>query len=92
MRAPSSADALADGQEMPEYQCHKHVWALQIDYVAPDGTIHFVDPSFAPHFPERHPGIFARGTAAPGDYLVKYDDDYWSWSPRWAFENGYKKL
>jgi len=33
--------------------------------------------------------IFARGTPEPGDYLVKYEDGYISWSPAKAFEEGY---
>ena len=34
----------------------------------------------------------ARGTPDPGDYLVRYEDGYLSWSPKKAFEDGYSVL
>lgn len=34
-------------------------------------------------------GFTARGTPEIGDYLVKYEDGYLSWSPKEAFEQGY---
>lgn len=36
--------------------------------------------------------VFSRGIAAPGDYLVVYDDGYTSWSPKAAFEEGYTRI
>lgn len=36
--------------------------------------------------------FFARGTPAPGDYIVIYDDGYKSWSPAKAFEEGYTRI
>lgn len=36
--------------------------------------------------------FFARGEPAIGDYLVKYEDGYLSWSPAKAFEDGYTKI
>lgn len=36
--------------------------------------------------------IFARGDPARGDYLVRYDDGYLSWSPKAAFEAGYSEI
>lgn len=38
------------------------------------------------------PDLTARGTPAPGDYFVEYDDGYQSWSPAKAFEEGYTLL
>jgi hypothetical protein len=35
------------------------------------------------------PAVFMRGVPAPGDYLVKYEGGYISWSPKKAFEDGY---
>jgi len=35
---------------------------------------------------------FARGRPSDGDYLVRYEDGYLSWSPKKAFENGYTKV
>lgn len=75
---------------LPQYQCHKKVWALQIDRIDEFDMIHFRTPGFAPKpAPER---LFARGRPWPGDYLVKYDNGYWSWSPRKAFEEGYTRI
>ncbi len=36
--------------------------------------------------------LFARGEPAEGDYIVRYDDAYVSWSPAMAFEEGYTRL
>lgn len=33
--------------------------------------------------------FFARGAPTIGDYLVRYEDGYLSWSPKKAFEDGY---
>ena len=32
---------------------------------------------------------FARGVPGIGDYFVRYEDGYMSWSPKQAFEDGY---
>lgn len=37
-------------------------------------------------------GFFARGTPAIGDYLVRYEDGYLSWSPKKAFEDGHSAI
>lgn len=34
----------------------------------------------------------ARGTPEAGDYLVRYDDGYLSWSPKKVFEEGYHSI
>jgi hypothetical protein len=36
--------------------------------------------------------VFARGVPELGDYLVRYEDGYLSWSPRSAFEGGYTRI
>lgn len=36
-------------------------------------------------------GVFARGMPANGDYLVVYEGNYVSWSPKKAFEEGYSR-
>lgn len=33
--------------------------------------------------------VFARGRPQPGDYIVRYDDGYVSWSPCGVFVAGY---
>ncbi len=73
---------------MKRYQCHKAVDAAVIEKTgqADDGQILIVaegeefsvDRSFV-----------ARGWPTPGDYIVRYEDGYLSWSPREPFENGY---
>lgn len=72
--------------EMPKYRSHKTVHALKIKFI--DGnTIAFDNERFAPM--EVDPLMFARGRPTPGDYLVVYDDNYKSFSPAKAFEDGY---
>jgi len=43
---------------------------------------------------EVHPSLdfFARGRPQVGDYLVRYEDGYLSWSPKKAFEEGYTEV
>lgn len=36
--------------------------------------------------------FFSRGEPKIGDYLVRYDDGYLSWSPKKAFEEGYTEV
>ena len=75
---------------MKRYRSHKIVEAAQIDgWFAPGsatpsgGVIVAGEDILAP------PGFFARGNPHPGDYLVRYEDGYLSWSPKKAFEEGY---
>lgn len=74
-----------------QYRCHKLVHAAVIKSytVAPRDRvgylIEFEDGGdvLVPH------EFFARGPAQPGDYVVRYDDGYLSWSPKAVFEAGY---
>lgn len=80
------ADATTTAIEMPRYQSHKKVWALKIASI--DGhTLHFGDVRYGPRTVDA--SLFSRGTPNPGDYLVVYDDNYMSFSPAKAFEEGY---
>jgi hypothetical protein len=36
--------------------------------------------------------VFSRGMPEPGDYLVRYDGGYMSWSPKQPFEDGYSPV
>ena len=78
---------------MRKYQSHKIVegakavdlesWENKQGYTITDefGGVHRVDNTF-----------FGRGPMANGDYLVKYEDGYLSWSPKAVFEAGNKPL
>lgn len=84
--------------EMPQYQCHKKVWALKIakiEYSADDATIDGarITPAeigCAPfevdwHYVDKHkPQV--------GGYFVVYSDGYKSYSPAKAFEEGYTRI
>ncbi len=84
--------------EMPRYECHKKVLALQIQEIATvedadpamQGTLSFVERRFAPvevdaEWMQRHkPKI--------GGYYVVYEDGYKSFSPADAFESGYTRI
>jgi hypothetical protein len=86
---------------MRKFRSHKIVEAAEIsgyqaiDYARgsrPVGdkstvTVREADGSdFAVQVPEN---FFARGKPEIGDYFVRYDDGYVSWSPKKAFEGGY---
>lgn len=76
--------------EMPQYKCHKRVWALKIDGVVsnPNGSVDlfFVEKGYAPVNLE---GKSADREWRAGGYYVVYEDGYTSFSPAKAFEEGY---
>jgi hypothetical protein len=76
-------------KQLPQYQCHKKVWALQIHHI--DGlTLHFEDTSYAPrHIASK---VIERYKPVPGDYFVVYEDGYESISPKKTFEEGYSEI
>lgn len=83
---------------MPKYQCHKVVSALKIfDVVqAPDGgyTLYPHDPRYAPiqvtkdWYETRIGKVTDPGDQTRG-YFVQYENQFTSWSPIRAFEDGY---
>jgi hypothetical protein len=82
--------------QMPQYQSHKKVWALQIKEVfRPSSskelvTVSFVEADYAPIQVESE--VCSRYWPREGDYYLVYEDGYQSISPRKAFEEGYTKL
>lgn len=79
--------------EMPQYECHKKVRALKIQSVrVSTNAVHliFEDKRYEP----RKIGHewAERFQPQAGGYLVQYDDDYLSFSPAKAFEEGYKPV
>jgi hypothetical protein len=82
-----------DQMELPQYQCHKKVRALQIEVIETiegnndEYRLHFVDHGYDPLI--RSGMMFSRYMPLPGDFLVVYDDGYESISPKKAFEEGY---
>lgn len=88
---------MADPTDLPLYQSHKKVRALQIKSVAApvndnlrERLVHFADDGYgALPVPWE---VFSRYEPQPGDYYVVYDDNYVSFSPKKAFEDGYTRL
>ena len=75
---------------MPQYQCHKKVWALKIaGLVEVEGVMmmtpaekHFAPSALSADYVAKHrPHV--------GGYYVVYEDGYKSFSPAKAFEDGY---
>lgn len=80
---------------MRKYKSHKVVEAGRIDMKpGPIADIVYIsDPDGDGMIPVQVPdGVFARGVPNEGDYLVRYEDGYMSWSPKEAFESGYSLL
>jgi hypothetical protein len=82
--------------EMPQYRCHKNVWALQIAAVegvhgaSPGWRLSFKDQRYAPlsvtdNWVTKH-------SPKAGGYFVQYADGYSSYSPQQAFEEGYSQV
>lgn len=81
-------------REMPRYQSHKRVYALEIKKMEPLSAGHIM-VSFCDEGYEQVPlprEMFARYEPFPGDFYVVYDDGYKSFSPRKAFLEGYTKV
>lgn len=75
--------------EMPRYLSKKKVWALEIESL--DGNV--VTPADKGYAPiEMKPEVFTRYQPVPGDFLVQYEDGYWSVSPRKPFLEGYDRI
>ena len=88
-------------KEMPQYQCHKKVWALKIAEVKKDSDtareenretdgsamLEFEDDSYCPIKVDF--AYMRKHDPQPGGYYVIYPGGYKSWSPAEAFESGY---
>ena len=77
---------------LAEWRCHKVVKAGKIHGFPAPGKFDVEQTDGTKLTMDIPADLFARGRASPGDYLVVYDDDYQSWSPRKAFEEGYHLL
>lgn len=79
--------------DMPLYQSHKKVRALEILRIIDTGNdliLHFVEPGHPHKKIDR--SIVARYIPKGGDFYVVYDDGYESISPRQPFLDGYTLL
>lgn len=76
--------------KLQSYKCHKVVQAAAIHSVTIGTSNVLVSLESEPdvHHPI-DPEVFARSVPEKGDYLVKYDDGYISFSPKAVFEAGY---
>ena len=80
--------------QLADWRCHKVVKAGKI-LEMPDGgsgVVTIEDVNGAPCKVTMPGNAFARGRPVVGDYVVVYEDDYKSWSPAKAFEEGYSKI
>jgi len=84
--------------QMPQYECHKKVWALKIEKIVirdscpneeSDGSaiIHPADHTFSPLIVDH--SYMRKHNPESGGYYVVYADGYKSFSPAEAFEKGY---
>ena len=85
--------------EMPRYKCHKEVRALHIRSIWPDlaGSALLWFYEDGPNG-EEWPAVsvtgewLAKHMPHDGGYYVLYDDNYSSFSPAKAFEEGYTRI
>lgn len=78
---------------MKTYACHKVVKAAEI--IAVNGRLTHVtwrEENEAGQQGRYDPALFARKAPAVGDYVVVYSDGFMSWSPKAAFEDGYRPV
>lgn len=86
--------------QMPEYTCHKKVWALKIKSIAIDGEGENRETDGSAMITPEEPGYAAfkvsreymhKHKPEVGGYYVRYKDGYESFSPAPAFEEGYSR-
>jgi len=82
-------------QELPLYQCHKRVRACRIHAIDYDDekaqwVVTPAEPFLDPF--RVHPQFVAKHAPKAGGYLVQYSDNYLSYSPQAAFEEGYAEV
>ena len=86
---------------MPQYLCHKKVWALKIAKILRDGEgedretdgtamITPAEERFAPLMVDAD--FMRRNKPEVGGYYVVYEDGYKSYSSAKAFEDGYSLI
>lgn len=80
---------------MKKYQSHKIVEAAVIVGYDNAGTNKhtfgvWINPGHK--WMEVPKDFFARGMPNMGDYLVRYEEGYLSWSPKAVFEAGYSEI
>ncbi|WP_395734122.1 hypothetical protein [Prosthecobacter sp.] len=86
--------------QLPQYQCHKKVWALKIKAVQlhdPTGSnppVEFAGGFLMPEDSRFNPiafdaDFYRKHEPVDGCYWVQYEDGYTSISPASAFESGY---
>lgn len=89
---------------MPQYQCHKKVWALKIKAIVfdrnlakhenreTDGTATITpdDSGYAPFKVDA--AYVTKHKPELGGFFVQYEDGYKSFSPAKAFEDGYTRI
>jgi len=79
--------------QLPRYQSHKKVWALEIECVIQHGdkkSLLFKDQRYSPR--EVKDELFSRYFPKSGDFWVQYEGGYESFSPHDEFVNGYTKI
>ena len=75
---------------MPQYQCHKKVWALKIKTIIEGNLGTVITPEESGYAPFRVDVAYMhKHRPQVGGYYVVYEDGYKSFSPSDAFESGY---
>jgi hypothetical protein len=83
-------------REMPQYECHKKVWALRIAAIEihedKSATIAPKDDGYATFTTTAGWADRFHGSDEDTGFFVVYADGYTSWSPTDAFESGYTRI
>ena len=82
--------------QLPEYKCHKKVWAFKIFNIierkGEDGYVSYVLSDGAGSVVYVSNKYVEKHTPKVGGYYVRYKDGYESFSPADAFEDGYSLI
>ena len=90
-----------EGVALPRWKCHKEVWGDRIKEIrelGPNDELFSTEDSGLRWILDCggrisvKRSLIGRGRPVVGDYYVRYEDGYESWSPAKAFEDGYTRI
>lgn len=88
---------MPESVELPRYQSHKKVWALELSDVEIDNDtgeakLTPMDAGYAPFAAPQGWAARYHGSNVDVGYYVVYDGGYASWSPSKEFKDGYTRI
>jgi len=91
-RVTKCQNEIGENMELPRYQSHKTVWAAKItEMISLDSGTQLLFGEIDKYIIVTKDWM-SKHSPTVGGYFVRYADDYTSFSPAEAFENGYTRV